>query len=177
MAIILGIDPGSRKTGFGLIETGNSPEIRYISSGVIRLEHLTTFPERLALLFSSLQQLILEHSPDQAAIEEVFLGKNASSALKLGQARGAAIVSCTHSGLIVSEYAARKVKQAIAGSGNASKDQMGHMIKTLLSLPGIPQEDAADALAIALCHFHSQTSLSRVSGAIHSRRGRLVEKR
>jgi len=177
MAIVLGIDPGSRKTGFGIIEHQFGTHIKYVTSGVIRLEKLEHFPERLNQIFSSIQEIIEQYSPDEAAIEEVFLGKNASSALKLGQARGSAIVSCMQKRLPVSEYAAKKVKQAVVGNGNATKDQVQHMMKALLKLQGLPQEDAADALAIAMCHAHTQQNLLKMAGASHSRRGRLLTNR
>jgi len=177
LAIILGIDPGSRKTGFGIIRHQSGTHIEYVASGVIRLEKLESFPEKLNQIFSSVQEIIEQYSPDESAIEEVFLGKNVSSALKLGQARGSAIVSCMQSNVPVSEYAAKKVKQAVVGNGNATKDQIQHMMKALLKLPGLPQEDAADALAIAMCHAHTQQNLIKMSGASHSRRGRLMNNR
>lgn len=177
MSLILGIDPGSRKTGFGIIRHTAGARIEYVTSGVIRLEKLETFPDRLNQIFQSISEIVEEYLPDEAAIEEVFLGRNAASALKLGQARGSAIVSCMQRGLPVAEYAAKKVKQAVVGNGSASKDQVQHMMKTLLKLPGLPQEDAADALAIAMCHAHTQQNLIKLSGATHSRRGRLLHKR
>jgi crossover junction endodeoxyribonuclease RuvC len=108
------------------------------------------------------------------AIEQVFMGRGPDSALKLGQARGSAIVAGTQAKLEIFEYAARKVKQAVVGNGNADKDQVGYMVQYILKLPGVPQEDAADALAIALCHSYTYAGLVNISGATHSRRGRLV---
>ncbi len=175
MTMILGIDPGSRKTGFGIItQVGN--KLSYVSSGVIRVEDLPTLPDRLHQIYISIQKVIQEFSPSELAIEEVFLGKNANSALKLGQARGTAIVAGMELGLSVHEYAARKVKQAIGGSGAADKTAIQHMVKTMLKLPGLPQEDAADALAIAMTHAHTRESLVRMSGVRHSRRGRMIGK-
>ncbi len=173
MALILGIDPGSRKTGFGIINAIGS-ECEYITSGVIRIDTEFSLPERLKVIFDSVTQIIEEHSPQEVAVESVFMSKSAGSALKLGQARGAAIVASVSQELPVSEYEARKVKQAIVGNGNADKFQVQHMVKTLLKLPGTPQEDAADALAIALCHSHTQQQMIRTVKAKSFRRGRLV---
>jgi len=171
MSVILGIDPGSRICGYGLIRArGNSLE--YLASGVIRMGTLT-FPERLHTIFSDISDIIIEHGPDMAAVEEVFMGKNASSALKLGQARGAAIVACTHYQLPVAEYAARKVKQALVGRGQADKKQVQQMVKSLLGLSRMPPEDAADALAIAVCHANTQNTLIRMADVKTGRRGRL----
>jgi crossover junction endodeoxyribonuclease RuvC len=171
MTVILGIDPGSRKTGFGVIrQTGSKAE--YISSGVIRIPD-TALPERLKVIFDGISEIIARHTPDEVAIENVFMAKSAGSALKLGQARGAAIVAAVHRGLPVSEYEARKVKQSVVGTGAATKIQVQHMVKTLLALPGDPQEDAADALAVALCHASTQKSLINMTSAGKFRRGRL----
>lgn len=149
---ILGIDPGSLKTGFGIIDV-QGQRIQYVTSGVIRLKPKSA-PERLGVIFESLQELIKKHKPDLMAIEEVFMAKNPSSALKLGQARGAAMTAGVVNGLPVAEYAARLVKQSIAGTGAADKTQVQYMVTKLLKLSAEPSEDAADALAIAICHFH-----------------------
>ncbi|NQV70035.1 MAG: crossover junction endodeoxyribonuclease RuvC [Pseudohongiella sp.] len=163
MAIILGIDPGSRVTGFGLINSvGN--KLEFVGCGCIRTE-TTSQPERLKKIFSGICQVIEEFSPQQSAIEEVFLGRNVSSALKLGQARGSAIVACVHHELPVAEYSARKVKQAVTGSGGADKLQVQHMVKALLSISDTIAEDAADALAVAICHANTEASLIRMAGA------------
>jgi len=173
MSLILGIDPGSRKTGFGIInQVGH--KLEYVTSGCIKLTDLPELPDRLNQIFSCIAELIETHQPAEMAIEQVFMGKSADSALKLGQARGTAIVAATQSGLPVFEYAARKVKQAVVGKGSADKVQIQHMMMTLLKLPGLPQEDAADALAIAVCHAHTRQSLVRMSGVRHSRRRRLM---
>lgn len=172
MAIIMGVDPGSRKTGFGFINSvGGRHE--YITSGVIRVPDVN-LPERLKVIFDSVSELIERYIPQQFAIEQVFMAKNAGSALKLGQARGAAIVAAVNQNLPVHEYEARKVKQAITGTGAADKLQMQHMVKVLLKLPASPQEDAADALAIALCHVNSQQHLIKLAAAHSFRRGRVV---
>lgn len=170
--IILGIDPGSRITGYGFVRY-RANRFKYLGSGCVRLPD-GGLPERLDLIFKAVSQLIEQFAPDQFAIEEVFVAKNAGSALKLGQARGAAIVAATSAGLPVYEYSARKVKQAVVGKGSADKSQVQHMVKHILKLPGMPQADAADALAIAICHANTQQNLIRVSGASHSRRGRLT---
>ncbi|MBT4520156.1 MAG: crossover junction endodeoxyribonuclease RuvC [Halieaceae bacterium] len=170
MSLILGIDPGSRKTGFGIISyvQGRS---EYITSGVIRLE-ATELPQRLGVLFDSLSELLELHCPQELAIEQVFMASNASSALKLGQARGAAIAACVAKGLSVAEYSARQIKKSVVGTGAADKTQVQHMVKMLLKLPGTPQEDAADALAAALCHAHTQQSMINLAGAKSVRRRR-----
>jgi len=170
MALILGVDPGSRKTGFGIINVnGNHHE--YVTSGVIRLPS-TELPERLKVIFNSLIEIIETHCPQAVAVEQVFMAKNAGSALKLGQARGAAITACVSQGLEVTEYSARQIKQAVVGTGAAKKEQVQHMVKTLLNLPAAPQEDAADALGAAICHAHSQATLVNLA-ATKIRRGRL----
>ena len=171
MALILGVDPGSRKTGFGIINVlGNHHE--YVTSGVIRLPD-QALPERLKIIYQSLCEIIETHCPQQVAIEQVFMAKNAGSALKLGQARGAAIVACVANDLEVSEYSARQIKQAVVGSGAADKEQMQHMVKILLRLPAAPKEDAADALGAAICHANTQASLVNLAGVSKIRRGRL----
>jgi len=153
--IILGIDPGSRITGYGFIN--NYPnKMVYIASGFIRVKG-DTFPQRLGNIFQQLSELIQQYQPQQMSIENVFMHKNADSALKLGQARGAAICAGYHAGLEVSEYAAREVKLAIVGKGAAQKEQVKHMVTRLLSLQQDLQIDESDALAIAMCHAQHQT--------------------
>lgn len=171
MSVILGIDPGSRICGYGLIRArGNS--LDYIASGIIKMGSLP-FPERLHTIFTDISEVITEHQPDMAAVEEVFMGKNASSALKLGQARGAAIVACTHFNLPVAEYSARKIKQALVGRGQADKKQVQQMIKSVLNLSEVPSADAADALAVAVCHANTENTLIKMAGVRSGRRGRL----
>jgi crossover junction endodeoxyribonuclease RuvC len=171
MAIILGIDPGSRKCGYGVINTIGT-RLEYVASGAIRVETLE-FPMRLQAIFDNISQIITEYQPQFAAIEEVFMGKSASSALKLGHARGAAMVACTNQKVEVFEYATRKIKQAVVGTGLAEKKQMQQMIKTLLKLSEVPGEDAADALSVAVCHAHTQQTMIRLAGVRSSRRGRM----
>lgn len=150
---VLGIDPGSRLTGYGVVEVSGRG-LRYLASGCIRTA-AGSFPQRLAEIYEGVAALIDEHRPQEAAIEEVFLARNPASALKLGQARGVAIAAAVSRGLPIHEYAARRVKQGLVGTGRASKAQVQHMVRILLSLPGAPQADAADALAIAICHVNT----------------------
>lgn len=153
MTIILGIDPGSRITGFGIIES-NKRQHRYVTSGCIRLKSSVSY-ENLRQIYEGLAEIIERYQPAHAVVERIFFSSNASSALKLGQARGAALVAVTHKGLTVSEYTARQIKQAVAGYGAAEKNQIQQMVATLLKLSGKPQVDAADALAAAICHANS----------------------
>ena len=171
MSLILGIDPGSRTTGYGLI-TSQKGRLFYVASGCIRVKG-DALSDKLLVVFQGVTELIKQFQPLEFAIEEVFMSKNASSALKLGQARGAAIVAAAAASLPVSEYSARKVKQAVVGNGGADKLQVQQMVMNILELDSCPQEDAADALAIAICHAHTQQMLIKVAGATHSRRGRL----
>lgn len=169
--IILGIDPGSRLTGFGVIRRiGQKTE--YIVSGCIRTGD-GELPDRLKKIFDGVSELIATYQPQQFAIEQVFMGKNADSALKLGQARGVAILAAVNSGLPIAEYAPRTIKQAVTGKGGAAKEQVQHMVQYLLKLPGKPQADAADALAIAICHAHTSASLAAQAGVKGVTRGRM----
>ncbi len=171
MAVILGIDPGSRKTGFGIIQF-HGGRSEYITSGVIRLP-VAELPVRLGIIHASVSELVELHCPQELAIEQVFMARSAGSALKLGQARGAAIVACVARDMAVAEYSARQIKQSVVGTGAADKAQVQHMVKVLLRLPAEPQEDAADALAAALCHAHTQQSMINMAGATAVRRRRL----
>ncbi len=157
---ILGIDPGSRITGFGIIDV-NSDRATLVRHGVIKTGG-GEFPKRLGIIFSGIRDLIDEHAPGEVAIESVFVSRNAGSALKLGQARGAAVCAVISRGLPVSEYSPRSVKQAIVGRGGADKVQVQHMVSVLLQLQEMPVEDAADALAVALCHQHTQQTMQRM---------------
>ena len=181
MPLILGIDPGSIKTGFGIIDARGS-RTTYVASGLIRLPAVS-LPEKLKIIYRSISEIIAEHRPDEMAVEEVFFARDPRAALKLGQARGAAIVAGVEADLPVSEYSAKTVKQSVVGTGGATKDQVSHMVVRLLKLDAAPQEDAADALAVALCHAQSlQTAISmsgRVTagsvGKTRYARGRLKE--
>lgn len=157
---ILGIDPGSRITGYGVIED-SAGGAKYIASGIIRI-NADYFPDRLKQIYENLVQVVELYRPEQMAIEQVFMHKNADSALKLGQARGAAICAVQGAGLPVFEYAARQVKQALVGKGNAEKNQVQHMVKILLGIQGELQIDASDALGICLCHSHYQQTERRL---------------
>lgn len=152
MTIIIGIDPGSRRTGYGVIrQEGNSHQ--YITSGFIDLTKYATLADRLRHIYLGINTVITNYHPDEAAIEEVFMHENPNSAIKLGQARGAAIVALN---MPVSEYAAREIKKSVVGTGAAKKDQVQFMVKRLLNISGDVQADAADALAVALCHAQSR---------------------
>ena len=148
MVRVIGIDPGSRITGYGVIEVLPGG-LAYLASGCIRTGR-GPFAERLAEIYQGVDALIGEHGPETMAIEEVFLARNPDSALKLGQARGVAIAAG-----VAHEDAARKVKLGVVGTGRATKAQVQHMVRVLLNLPGEPQADAADALAIAICHVNT----------------------
>ncbi len=171
MAIILGIDPGSRITGYGVIRA-HGRKLEYLGSGCIRLPE-GELAIKLKQIHDGVRELIMQFKPEQFAIERVFMARNADSALKLGQARGAAIVAAACQGLPVAEYAAREIKQAVVGTGAADKSQMQAMITHLFKLPASPQADAADALGVAVCHAHTQQSLIAMAGqSIGTRRGR-----
>ncbi|MDH3353649.1 MAG: crossover junction endodeoxyribonuclease RuvC [Chromatiales bacterium] len=175
MSLILGIDPGSRITGFGLIEI-NGSKLNYVESGCIRTGG-GEFPGRLKIIFEEMVTVVETYKPDVVAIERVFMHRNPDSALKLGQARGAAICAAVTNNLEVSEYSPAEIKRATVGKGNANKEQVQHMVKALLNLPGTPQEDAADALAIAICHANTGEMMSQLgaAGAVNlkgRRRGR-----
>lgn len=172
MAIIIGIDPGSRITGYGVIrQTGR--QLSYLGSGCIRTQ-VTDLPSRLKIIYAGISEIITQFQPDYFAIEQVFMAKNADSALKLGQARGVAIVAAVNADLPVFEYAARQVKQTVVGTGGAEKSQVQHMVRMLLKLPSNPQADAADALAIAITHCHiAQNAVQVSSSRLNLVRGRL----
>lgn len=159
MPRILGIDPGSTITGFAVIDGGAEPKALVVDC--LRLPRVG-FPVRLGLIFERLREVIDAHAPDEMAIENVFMSRNAASALKLGQARGAAICAGAASGLAVSEYTPTQIKQAIVGRGHADKVQIQHMVGMLLGLRGPLQADAADAAAVALCHAHHAQTAARV---------------
>jgi len=148
---LLGIDPGSRVTGFGIIEHTPPNRLRYVSSGCVRTIQ-SDIPARLKEIYAGIEQVIIRYQPTVLAVEKIFMHKNADSALKLGQARGAAIVAAVNHGLAVFEYTPNQIKQTVSGQGHADKRQIQHIVKLLLNLPTIPPSDAADALAAAICH-------------------------
>jgi crossover junction endodeoxyribonuclease RuvC len=159
---ILGIDPGSRLTGFGIIDI-DGDRVRPVHFGVIKAGS-GEFTGRLGIIFTGIRNLVEEYRPDEAAVETVFVSHNANSAIKLGQARGAAVCAVIDGDIPVAEYSPRSVKQAIVGRGAADKVQVQHMVRVLLGLPEAPQEDASDALAVALCHYHTQSTVNRIPG-------------
>lgn len=152
---ILGIDPGSRSTGFGVIEIVRADKIIYLASGCVRVT-ATDLAERLCTIYNGISEVIANHAPVSVAIEKVFMARNADSALKLGQARGAAVCAVGNHDLPLNEYTALQIKRAVVGAGHARKEQVQHMVCALLGLNAAPQADAADALACALYHaYHS----------------------
>ena len=160
---ILGIDPGSIVTGYGIIDSDGTHNV-HIASGALRVG-AESLPERLKLIFTGLTEVIQQYHPEVVAIEKVFMNRNADSALKLGQARGAAISAAVMQELPVSEYTPRHIKQAVVGKGAAAKEQVQHMVKILLNYQGKLQADEADALAVALSHGHIGGTLDRISEA------------
>jgi crossover junction endodeoxyribonuclease RuvC len=169
---ILGIDPGLRVTGFGVIvQQGNT--LAYVTSGCIRASG-DSLPVRLGIIARDLAHVIAEESPTEVAVEKVFVNVNPNSTLLLGQARGAAIAAAVLAGLPVHEYTAGQVKQAVVGKGRAGKPQVQEMVRRLLQLGDVPSPDAADALACAICHAHGSVGVGALRGAGYSmRRGRL----
>lgn len=172
MIVILGIDPGSRITGYGVIRM-HRQQAEHLASGCITVGDLA-FDARLCAIFDALTDIINEYQPQEAAVEKVFMNRNADSAIKLGQARGAALVAIAKLAVPVHEYSPNQIKQAVVGRGHAEKSQVQHMVKTLLALPSLPAADAADALATALCHGHTRQSLLAVTGARAGRAGRYL---
>jgi crossover junction endodeoxyribonuclease RuvC len=171
--IILGIDPGSRITGFGLNDN-QANRIDYIDSGHIKVSG-DSLPQRLGFIFAAVDDVIRKHQAEQMSIENVFMARNADSALKLGQARGAAICAAHQAGLEIAEYAPREIKQSIVGSGAATKDQVQHMVKRLLGIRQDLQADEADGLAIAICHaqfYATQQKTGIDPGLLKRRRSR-----
>ena len=173
MRRILGLDPGLRITGYGLIEA-HGHRLCYIGSGCVRAG-TGSLPTRLGVIARDLAHLIAELHPTEVAVEKVFVNVNPNTTLLLGQARGAAIAAAVLAGLPVTEYTAGQVKQAVAGGGRAEKLQVQSMVMRLLALPGAPQADAADALAAAICHAHAATGVGTLSrGRYRVRAGRLL---
>ncbi|TAN55028.1 MAG: crossover junction endodeoxyribonuclease RuvC [Betaproteobacteria bacterium] len=169
---ILGIDPGLRVTGFGVIERSGS-RLAYVSSGCVR-SGAGELAARLKAILEGLNEVIALHRPGEVAIEKVFVNVNAQSTLALGQARGTAICAAVLAGLPVAEYTALQVKQSVVGKGHAAKDQVQHMVRRLLALPGDPSPDAADALACAICHAHGSALGGLSTRGLRMKRGRLV---
>lgn len=172
---ILGVDPGLRVTGFGVIEkSGNN--LSYLASGCIKTDANHTLPQRLKTIYAGLRELVAQYRPDQAVVEIVFVNVNPQSTLLLGQARGAAITALVAGGVEVAEYTALQVKQAVVGNGKAAKVQVQHMVRRLLSLSGDPSPDAADALACAIAHAHGGQGLGALATkGLRVRNGRLTQ--
>ena len=168
---ILGIDPGSRLTGFGVVNVLSNGKLTYVASGVVKVPAVV-LAERLKVIYEGINEVIASYRPDTVAVEKVFMARNADSALKLGQARAAAVLAAANRNLAVSEYTALQIKQALVGKGHAQKEQVKHMVKVLLELSGNPQADAADALACAVCHAHHAQSARRAGGLGLLPRGR-----
>jgi crossover junction endodeoxyribonuclease RuvC len=158
---ILGIDPGSRTTGFGVLDFTGDAAV-YVASGTVSSAN-GSFPERLRQIFTAVSEIVVEYRPDVVAIESVFMHKNAGSALKLGQARSAALCATFGFDMDVYEYAPREIKLAIVGTGAATKQQVQHMVISLLKLDAAPALDAADALAAALCHGHQHRIRAKIA--------------
>ncbi len=171
---ILGIDPGLRVTGFGVLEKSGQ-KLTYVTSGCIRTDERGELPERIRTILEGLSEVIAQIKPQEVAIEKVFVNVNPQSTLLLGQARGAAICAAVICVLPVSEYTALQVKQAVVGNGHARKEQVQEMVRRLLKLPGNPSADAADALACAICHAHGGLGLGKLeTRGFRMKRGRLV---
>ena len=164
LTVIIGIDPGSRVTGYGVVRSAPG-RTEYLTCGCIRLDTDGSFDERLVQLYDALSAVIAEHRPSEAAIEKVFMNRNADSPLKLGHARGVAMVAARRAGVSVSEYSATQIKQSVVGRGHAEKVQVQHMVKFLLGLSAEPSADAADALAAALCHGAMRDGRARLARA------------
>ena len=162
MPRILGLDPGLGTTGWGLIEADGN-RLSHIANGQIKTDSAAPLPKRLAALADQLEALLAEHRPEAAAIEEVFVNANPQSTLKLGQARGVAIMVAARSGIDVGEYAARLVKKAVVGTGSAEKAQVHAMVSRLLPAAKIAGPDAADALAVAITHAHHLATSRRIA--------------
>ncbi|MGI9101800.1 MAG: crossover junction endodeoxyribonuclease RuvC [Terriglobales bacterium] len=159
---VLGIDCGGEYTGYGIVEQDPAGTLRHVVHGAIHLNPKRPLPERLNDIFTALRALIAEHRPDMVAIEDVFYAVNAKSALKLGQVRGVAMLAAASVGLEVAEYAPLSIKSAVVGYGKADKAQVQHMVTRLLKLDHVPESaDAADALAISICHLHTAATLNR----------------
>jgi crossover junction endodeoxyribonuclease RuvC len=163
---ILGIDPGLRTTGFGVVDVAGSA-LAYVASGTISTTHIEKdqLPARLKVLFDGIREVVARYTPDAASVEIVFVNVNPQSTLLLGQARGAAVTALVSCDLPVAEYTALQMKQAVVGYGRADKTQVQEMVRRLLNLPGLPGADAADALGLAITHAHAANSIARLAQA------------
>lgn len=165
-SLILGVDPGSRITGFGLIRVGRGGQLEHVAHGVIMMDTDAGFPERMMQLGSAFREIMEKYQPTQVSIEKIFLGKNADSAFKLGHARGVVMYEAVRSGAQVFEYATRLVKKGVTGDGGASKEQVQAVLKAILRLPKIDRLDASDALAMACHHAYAVQKQQLVRRAI-----------
>lgn len=159
--LLLGLDPGLQRTGWGVI-TARDNNIGFRASGVVTSDPADPLAERLDAIYRGLQDVVHRYGPDAAAVEETVINRNAGSSLKLGQARGVVLLAAAHAGLPVTEYASKTVKRAVVGTGAAQKGQVAMMVQTLLPGAGPVKGDAADALAVAVCHAHHRTHLARM---------------
>jgi len=162
---ILGIDPGSRITGYGIIDQRGN-RLQHVDNGAIFTRSSDDLAHRLKVIYDGLSRIIVEYAPEAVAVEQIFVAKNALSALKLGHSRGTALLAGVNAGLPVFEYSALQVKNAVVGYGRASKLQVQQMVRKLIGLPEIAQEDASDALAVAICHAHSAGLNNRLEQAL-----------
>jgi crossover junction endodeoxyribonuclease RuvC len=164
---VLGLDPGLRVTGWGIVDSDGS-RLRHVADGVVRSDDKLSLAERLVQLHEGVRAVIAQWTPDEAAVEETFVNKNPESTLKLGQARGAVLLAPALAGLRVGEYAPASVKQAVVGTGRAQKEQVGMMVRTLLPGCLVKSPDAADALAVAICHTHHANTQRKLMRAVPS---------
>ena len=159
---LVGLDPGLQRTGWGVVDTADGSRLRHIACGVVQTDPTSPLAARLQTLFEGLSEVIALHRPAEAAVEETVVNRNALSSLKLGHARGVVLLAASTNGLEVSEYGAKHVKRSISGTGAATKDQVAHMVRMLLPGCGDPSPDAADALAVAICHAHHRLTQTRI---------------
>lgn len=165
---LLGLDPGLQRTGWGVIETEDN-HLRFCAAGVVTTDPALGLAERLCMLYRGLEAVVRDHCPDAAAVEETVVNVNGASSLKLGHARGVVLLAAAHAGLEVAEYASKTVKRSVVGTGGAHKRQVAMMVATLLPGCGRPVADAADALAVALCHAHHHATRQRIDSALLGR--------
>jgi crossover junction endodeoxyribonuclease RuvC len=164
---VLGLDPGLRNTGWGIIDMVDN-RLRYVADGVVRSDGALSLAERLVQLYDGVAGIIARWAPEEAAVEQTFVNKNPESTLKLGQARGVVMLAPARAGLLVGEYTPALVKQAVVGTGRAAKEQVGMMVRTLLPGCLVTSADAADALAIAICHSHHRSTARRLAEALRT---------
>lgn len=163
---IIGIDPGTARLGYGVIDDGDDQRPRAVDFGVVSTEAVTDMPARLVTLFDALGDLLATHQPDVLAVEQLFFARNVTTAISVGQARGIVLLAAARAGVPVVEYSPSEVKHAVAGYGKAGKSQMQEMVRMILGLPTVPEpDDAADALAVALCHAQTAPFLARTGTA------------